>query len=98
MPRKLFVSLPFYFTILAKDAPSHIDFYRVELMLYKPFCNIALDIENSNEDFVANREHLCPSYTPLHVDRKPSKPILLANEHLVDDEIKPLHPQDLDEW
>lgn len=97
-PKTIVHVLPRYSIIPSKDAPSYIDFCRVELLLYKPFRNISSNIGNSNEDFVANWEHRFPSYKACNVDHHPSKPLPLADENLVDGKLQPLHPTNLDEW
>ena len=97
-PKAIICVLPRYSTIPVKDEPLYIDFCRIELLIYKPFRNISSDMGNSNEDFVANQEHLFPSYKAWHVDHKASKPLPLADDNLVDGQIQPFHPTNLDEW
>jgi hypothetical protein len=80
------------------DAPSYIDFCRSELMLYKPLCNIPLDIGTSNEEITTNWAQMKNTYTPWHVDHKPPTPLPIAQENAFGDEMKTPHPMDLDEW
>ena len=70
--------LPRYYSIPSIDTPLFIDFCRSELMLYKPFCNIQLDIGASDDAIVTNWQELKLNYTPWHVDWKPTEPLSLS--------------------
>ena len=67
-------------------------------MLYKPFCNIQLDIGTYDDAIVTNWQELKLTYTPWHVDRKPIEPISLSKDTMVFDGLQNLQPMQLDEW
>ena len=67
-------------------------------MLYKPFCNIQLDISASDNAIVTNWQELKLTYTPWHVDRKPVKPISLLEHTMVSNDLQNPQPMQLDEW
>ena len=67
-------------------------------MLYKPFCNIQINIGDSDDAIVTNWQELKLNYTPWHVDRKPIEPLSLSEHTMVSNDLQNPHHMDLDEW
>jgi len=56
-----------YFTIIFIDSNFHIDFYRIKLLMYKPFHEIPIDIGSLYEEIIANCDQIKGSYNEWHV-------------------------------
>ena len=59
---------PRFYSIPVRDSKKWIDFCYSELLLYKPFCDIHIDIGNNDDSIVATWDNFI--YNPWHLERR----------------------------
>ena len=83
---------PCYIAIPTKEDKNYVSFCWTELLLYKPFHNIWLDIDASTEQIEHNWETYEMQYKPWHVRKNVQEPIndvtiLEDHENIIPDSI-----------